>query len=1245
MARTYGHEAESRRHVLRLLAPGLPPEDRTALRRLFGADAPEPEAEEHDGGGVAPGAALREALAAPGAPALGRLADAARKAGELDDELAVELVERARPARALAGLLGSAVAPDGRATARLGDLAARHLGTDPVRWRGVHDALGTYRGTLPELLAAEPKPATGPIPLPPRTVPATLCLLLEHAPPEHAAAALPTLPDSTLRDMLATGSLPGPALTATVADRGDRRSRTALAGHPRLDARVLKRLVAADDPAVNAAVYRNPRCTPSLRRAIAHAVHRVPLERGLRAELLSATGDVPRTWLVPLLGCGDPELVVRALGQDVRRTAQRYALVRVWEHRGPDAVRRMLADPATTRHLHPDIGTEATTALDEPDGAARLRARGEPYEDPGTLTRLLATVRGTSTIRDLIGEPYAQDFRALAAANRRTPFMPKAAEELVRHEDATDEDRIDFSLSVLNASWRAAGRYGGNLTPPARRLAQEPLDDSARQWTTGMVRAGFLDPVDVVRLARPAAHAVSALATVADRGLLTEDAREALRTAAREHLSGRPEAWEALARLVPAFDGTLPELLTAAGRTPPADGTIEKAGRGSREQSTPEQLAPEQDTACPTAVADPADRLPDAPRGERQRAALSALDLLLSLCPGDAPLPTDPGSLHFLAHTDLVDCPGWDSPDWLIRACRDHGVAPKDGWYAAPTRDEVLTELTRPHHRTAWRLAERAYAHGILHADDILHTFPACQLIHLPHDWRRLAFPVAWRNALAELLHRELGTDADAWLRLAAAASAEAHSDSWRRDDGATWPEVLDRSRTLPVPDGADVAAPREDMGEGESRHTPVPTTPDEAVRLLARGNHLWLWPAGTLLCLARPETVATVLPRLGPDGPWLLAAHLLRYDHTPQAAFDHLLRLRDPRALRVLAEQSRWLNEDLEHRLADLQDPATDLMLIRNSQNHFVRRRIATTAPSRVAGPLTRELRADPAATPPGGALWLQSAEPDLIELVFARMGRHLGLAQQIVGCLNLLEHGGRQRLASLVDSGHLGPAATRLCQKALAADDPAAVLRARADRELATDKFAGRLRRCDQRWSVMNQIHGLPGEPDWDLLEAEHRRAPLPHWSLLVNHPGAPAEFRLRHAADLPAPTRRGTTTADTETTRARIRHGLGDHFREPLTVQLDHLLGAGLLTGPELVDDAAPAALVLAYLNAARHRTDAPAPVRAALAEVATLVRGRLGTDAAAWRRVVDRLTERDPGWNPLSPVASLIGATGQ
>lgn len=42
---------------------------------------------------------------------------------------------------------------------------------------------------------------------------------------------------------------------------------------------------------------------------------------------------------------------------------------------------------------------------------------------------------------------------------------------------------------------------------------------------------------------------------------------------------------------------------------------------------------------------------------------------------------------------------------------------------------------------------------------------------------------------------------------------------------------------------------------------------PEEAIKLLERGDHLWAWPAGTLLCLADTEAVDAVLPRLGLDG------------------------------------------------------------------------------------------------------------------------------------------------------------------------------------------------------------------------------------------------------------------------------------------------------------------------------------------------------------------------------------------
>ncbi|MFD4140145.1 hypothetical protein ACFWSO_14390, partial [Streptomyces sp. NPDC058572] len=1168
-------------------------------------------------------AALRAALAGPRVSGLARPVAAVRTAGRLDDGLTLELVDRARPARALPALIGPAGAATSgeRTSERLRELTRRHLGKDTERWRGVHDALAAHRGTLPELLAAVPEPGSGPAPLPPRSVPATLALLLEHTAPEHAAAALRSFPGSTVDALLTGGTLPGPVLTASVTEHGDRRSRTALARHPRLDARVLKRLLDGDDPVVGAAVYRNPRCTQSLRRALTHRLDRVPMDDTLRRELLSTTGSIPRTWHTPLLGCGDPELVARALGWSPRKVAQRYALVRVWERRGPDAVRGLLADATATRYLSREVRADAEAALGEPDGAARLRAQGEQYDDPALLPRLLAATRGTTTLRDLLNEPYAHDVRALAAANRQSPFMPKAAEELVRHEDATDAERQEFRLSLLNEPWRAGGRISGNLTPPQRRLAEEPLDHAAATWAEGMVRADLLDPAGLLRTARPAPRAVDALAHLAERDLLGDGTRAALHALVREHLAHRPAAWTALTQRLPRFTGTLTELITMAGQTAGEQATYpgpsEAGGPVTAPASEPPSVRPE-----------PQPSPPDAPVGARQRAALSALDLLLALAPGDVPLPDDPGSLRYLARHDHDDAPGLETPDWLMEACRAHGIRPDDGWCAAPTREGART--TRPQScRSCARTVESAYAHGILQTDDLLDMLPARLLLALPHDWRRLSFPTAWSGALAARLDQELGSDADAWLRLAAAA-CDAASDrapeaapgeasegevpegeasegeasgaqcgrGGRRGGGATWPELLDRSRTRAAVDPAALAAWREDIGMDDGRlfRTAAPTTPDSALRLLERGNHLWAWPPGTLLCLAQPEALAAVLPRLGADAPWRLAAYLLRYDRTPRAAFDHLLQLGDPEALRILATQSRWLNDELEDRLADLHDPAVDLALLRNSGHRHITLRVIMSPGPLTAGLLT-ELRSDPVATPPGGVLWLRSAEPDLIEEVFARMGKPLSLVQQLVGCLNLLRCGGPQRLSALVDAGRLGQAATRLCQKALAADDPLAVIQARAERELSTEKLAKRLRRCERHWQTADVIRRTAAEPDWKSLEAEHLREPIPHWDQLVNLPDAPLGLKLRHAERLPEPAY-DRIPGRPELTRARLRHGLGGRHSEPLGRQLDHLLAAGHLSGRYLVHEAAPAALVLSYLNAARRRTDAPRQIRAAV-----------------------------------------------
>ncbi|MFF1556159.1 hypothetical protein [Streptomyces sp. NPDC058279] len=1232
---------------------------------------------------------LRGLLAPPRAHA-----DADAEATTAPGLTALRVIEETRPARTVGAGVTAAGGAHGEAAIRLRELTGSHLTGRPDRWLGLHDALATHRGTLPVLLADVPPPA--PVPGPdevrppaPRSVHATLALLLEHTRPEDAAGAPAALPDRTVEALLSTGSLPGPHLVAAVIEHGDSRTRTALARHSRLDARVLARLLALGDPRVGAAVYRNPRCTPSLRRTLAHRLDRIPMDPGLRAELTDPTGNPPSTWLTPLLGCGDPQLTARALPHAGRGAAERYALVRVWECAGPAAVRALLDDRTLARLLSRPVVAAVGKALADDTGSGegaalrRLREGCESYEDPARLPALLATTRGTSSLRDLLCEPYAHDLPALAEAHAATPFMPKACEELARHEDASDEQRLAFRLSVLNEPWRAGGRRSGNTHPPEQRLAREALDDSAARWAEGMVAAGLLDPAELVRTAHPAVHALDALTRLADRGLLGEDAPAALRAPVEAHLGERAEAWNAVNALLPGHQGTLLTLLAEAGDSPspgpaptavptgPCQDTAAHTGQAASPRVVPDPATgSESETETETetepirsgsvrpAPPEPVGvEPPRAPGRPEERAALAGLDLLRSLAvaPDEVPLPTDPGVLRFLADHRRCDAPGLATPAWLVRACADHGVEPShDGvWHSAPTLAEVRAERPESWGSSAV-LTEEAYTQGILPAEELPALLPADRLLRLPYDWRRLAFAHAWRAAVARLLRSELGTDPEGWLRLAETASAAAGLVGRRAADGPTWVELLELSaRPADVSAGMSAYRPLDQPAQGFFR--PRPTTPDEAIALLGRGDHGWTWPIGTLLCLAEAETVDAVLARLGPDGSWLLAAYLLRHERTPRTVFDRLLAGRDPHALRVLAAQSRWLEDGADVRLADLDDPEVDLTLLRNGTTARTALRIVTRSRSgSPAGSHPRpgaravtvgvlalaEVRRNGSATPPpGGSRWLYSAEPDLIEEVFARQGADLSLLQQILGCLNLLRHGGTDRLTALVRRDLLGRAATTLCVKALASADPAAVLRARVARELAPAKLIARLRRDRPAWQNPGGAASVPGGIDWEAVEAAHAHEPLPHWDRLVNHHDAPADLRLRHAALVREPGADGLPDG-ADLTRARARHGLGGLFHCPPAVQLDGLLGSGMLTATDLLHQAAPAALMLAYLAGAARRTDAPEQARAALTALTDLVAGHLGTDPQAWRRVTDRLTGRDPGWDHLSPVAALL-----
>lgn len=1135
---------------------------------------------------------------------------------------ALRALEQARPARSVAADVDAAGGVDDETAALLRESTGRHLGADTARWRALHDALAGHRDGLFDLLAAPPvtSASDGPLAPPaPRSVHRTLGLLLEHSEPRHAAAAFAALPERVTTELLAGGTLPAPALVDAVVDHGDTRTRAALARHPRLDTRALARLVMVGDAQVAAAVYRNPRTTQSLRRTVVERRDTVPLDDALRTELTAPHGKVPRTWLTPLLVSGDPQLVVPALRWGVRQAAQQYALLRIWERTGPDAVRTLLDDPALASLLNPAVVGTVNEALAAPDGTGRrrLRAGTEPYEDPARLPALLATARGTSTLRDLLSEPYAHDLDALAAAHAATPFMPKACEELARHEAASDTQRRAFRLSVLNEPWRAGGRRAGNSTPPAQRLAAEALDHSAADWAEGMAAAGLLDPAELIGTARPAAHALTALARLAERNLLGTAAAADLHALTETHLGERGRAWTELDALLPEHGGTVEELIVEAGKAPD-----EVTGEVVHEADPPSEPAPPASEPSPLALH----------RGHRVH-ALAALDLLYSLAPDGAPRPEDPEVLRALTAYEQATAPGLATPRWFTDACAAHGVpASRTGFaYEAPGLAQLRALIPGPIGYDAQH-TEHAYAQGVLPADELLDLLPARRLLLLPYDWQRLAFADAWRAALARRLRADLGTDPDAWLRVAATVSA-----SEAASEGLTWTESLERAKDGPGP----AAGAEPPIGR------PRPGTPDEAISLLEHGDHLWAWPAGTLLCLADAEVVDAVLPRLGPDAPWLLAAYLLRHDSTPRTALDRLLAGRDPDALRVLAAQSRWMERSgAVERLVDLDDPEVDLALLRHWNPRPIVHRIVTRSRPGAGRPslgarVLADWRAEGSACPAGGLMWLCSAEPDLVEELLEREGSKLGLALQLLGCLRLLEHGGADRLTRLAGRDALGRSATTACAKALASADPAAVLRARLDRELAPEKLVRKLRRARHAPQTRDLVTSLPpGEPvPWEALEAAHAQEPLPNWQDIVRLDGVPEDVRLRHAALLPEPGPEGLPGSP-RLTRERARHGLGGLFHRAPSTQLDGLLTAGLLDGADLVRLATPAARLLAYLGGAARRTDAPPEAAEARTVLADLLRSRLGTNPASWHRVAQRLSGLDPEWNPVSTVEALL-----
>ncbi|MYW05534.1 hypothetical protein GT354_46145, partial [Streptomyces sp. SID3343] len=496
-------------------------------------------------------ALLSAVVGTPGHPEPVPVAARVAAAGLADESHAELVLTSLSPARSALATL--AELPPSRA---LPDLIHRHLGADPDRWATLRVVLSRHRGTVAGLLEGI---ALGTETAPPAAVPPAPSkpyrYLLYAARPDDLRVLLPLLPDELLCELLGKGALPAPALGIALGT-DEPRVWTAVARNPGLNAHELRRLVALDEPRVDAAVYRHRHATLSLRRAIASGTPRtpgrtepVPFDAELRARLL--TEDFDQRLASPLITSRDPDLVRLAFRTGLSDDARRFAFARIRETGGDAAVRRLLA--------HFDDSDRTRELSRTPSAVA--------FEDPDALARQFAEPRGRNATRRLmqtiVHEPYAYDLAHLVAVHHEIGYEPEPIEELLRHEDADGEAGRLLRLALIN---RLLGSDADTRNAePADWLRSRPYRAGYAEWVNRTVAQGLLDPARLLDTAHPATAVLQGLGGL-DRDTVLAPVQAHVATLVRTHLAGHVDASVIAANLLDSFTGTIAELFAVAAQ-------------------------------------------------------------------------------------------------------------------------------------------------------------------------------------------------------------------------------------------------------------------------------------------------------------------------------------------------------------------------------------------------------------------------------------------------------------------------------------------------------------------------------------------------------------------------------------------------------------------------------------------------------------------------------------------------------